>query len=82
MPRIRGGAVTAHYGNQYAPPPSLVPLTTSYHDYFPHAETNTFRRHYAAIQAPYVVDPAAATTSAASYDFTRMIYATDQGGAS
>ena len=56
-------------------PPSLVPPTNSYWYYFAHAETDTFRGRYAAILAPYSIDPVKAD---APVDVTRLIYAAAQ----
>ena len=58
-------------------PPSLVPPTTSYRDYFTRAETNTLRGRYAVVLVPYAIYPAAA---AAPANFVRLIYAAAQEG--
>ena len=59
-------------------PPSLVPPTTSNRYYFAHAETETFRGRYAAVLAPYAIDPATVTTSDGLADVAHLIYVAAQ----
>ena len=58
-------------------PPSLIPPTTSYRDYFACTETETFHVRYMAILAPYSINPTAAA-AAASAEVARLIYAAAQ----
>ena len=59
-------------------PPILVPPASNYQDFLSHADTYTFRSHYAAVLAPYTIGPAAA--AAAPDDVVRLIYAAEQEG--
>ena len=60
-------------------PLSLIPPTTRYLDYFPLAENNTFRRHYAAVLALYSIEPTVAAATAPA-DAARLIYVAAQEG--
>ena len=57
--------------------PILVPLETTYRDYFSCTDTNTSRCRYATILAPYVIYLAASTTPA---EVSRLLYTADQEG--
>ena len=61
-------------------PLSLLPPKTSYQYYFSRANTDTFRRRYAAVLAPYVINPVTAVANAAPVDFAQLIYAAGQEG--
>ena len=56
---------------------NLVPPTISYRDYFARVDTNTFHRRYAAVLAPYAINPAVAATAIPAR-VARLIYAAAQ----
>ena len=58
-------------------PTRLVPLETNYRDYFSCSNTDTFCGCYAAVLAPYFIDPAAPDAPA---NVSRLIYTTAQEG--
>ena len=59
----------------------LVPPKTIYRDHFSCTETDTFNRHYAAVLAPYTINPTAAAAAATPVDVARIIYTTALEGA-
>ena len=54
--------------------PNLVPLATTYHDYFSHADTDAFRGYHATVLAPYTIYPADTADAAMPVEFTRLVY--------
>ena len=59
----------------------LVPPETIYRDYFYCTETDTFNRRYAAVLAPYSINPTAAAAVATPVDVARLIYTAALEGA-
>ena len=57
---------------------SLIPLLTTYRDYFTRAETDTSRGCYAAVLCPYHINTANVATSIGPYEVTLKIYATEK----
>ena len=58
----------------------LVPLLTSYRDYFACSEMDTFRGRYAAFLSLYNIDPADAATSVGPQEVDRHICTEVQEG--
>ena len=56
---------------------NLVPPAISYRDYFARVDTNTFYRRYAAVLAPYAINPSVAAT-VIPVRVARLIYAAAQ----
>ena len=59
---------------------SLVPLLTSYHDYFAMAEMNTFRGRYAVVLIPYKIEMVNADASVKPQELAHKIYDVDEEG--
>ena len=59
----------------------LVPPETIYRDSLSCTETNTFNRSYAAVLAPYSINPTAAAAAATPVDVARLLYTAALEGA-
>ena len=59
----------------------LVPPETIYRDYLSCTETDTFNRRYAAVLAPYSINPTAAAAATTPVDVARLLYTAALEGA-
>ena len=55
--------------------PDLVPPLAAYREYFAREETNPFTNGYAAVLAPYAIDPTNANAAPTPAIIFRQIYA-------
>ena len=54
--------------------PGLVPLFKTYREYFASEETNLFTDNFAAVMAPYALDPANAAAAHEPAALARQVY--------
>ena len=60
--------------------PGLVPLFKTYRDYFASKETNEFTENFAAVMAPYALDPANVAAAHKPAALSRKIYSSTMSG--
>ena len=60
--------------------PGLVPLFKTYREYFASEETNPFTDNFAAVMAPYAIDPANAAAAHEPATLSRQVYSSTISG--
>ena len=60
--------------------PGLVPLFKTYWEYFASEETNPFTDNFAAVMAPYALDPANAAAAHKPSKLARQVYSSTMSG--